>query len=1821
MTTYKAWGGAATIALAALFVVLGLTMTASAAPVSLITAPNGTFESLGDLTGWTADAQWQEAGFVVNNGVRAARVQGNTGVTPDNLSMAVSTIGYTDVTLSYAYRNIVGLESADHLRAQYSTNGGANWTTLIDHTNQGAGGWQTESFVLPLAASNNPSVMVRFQAAFNGPFDAVRIDDVAITGAVIPSCDTDDTTFDTFSNGSVSTQHGWVSIGAYDQAVVPNVYGYEDFGCKTLRISNAVTSGSFSDQTFSYSVANEAGETSAATSTLSGGVRQNHFEAQFDLGFASTTYQPGLIMSVSLDRGDGARMSYLRFEDQADGIHAIFAEYDKNTDLFPETQVAILNRAESHTIKFNMEFVDGTDNDIVNIDIDGVNVHTGGSWEDYFREQEHNPSRTVDSLLFRVGGTAAPANSGKGFLIDNVVIETPDVDIDEDETDVVVEAADLAADLPEAVSTDSWFFYNDENDTINNALGSFVDGPATAPEGDGSVQISVTGTERRNLATYQFADVQLSTIKVLKFSTYNPSAGNGGSADRSGYLHFNVSFDGADTWQRRLVYVPSNNGSVTQNSWQEWDAVNSGNAKWSYSGPTWPTTAQGVSGVSGTTLKTWSQILADYPDARTRTTDSFMGIRVGEPYADGYTENIDKFSLGILDGDTIEIETFDFEPTQIETPELLGWNVQGEAADLESYPITLECNPEGVVVNNDRNSLNQRWTTVDGSNVKYVRQVSADNGATWNVLTGMVFTGPSMNGWFSFGPAEDGGTFLTEVMAFSDVNSNNLADDGTSNTSGWSNPCEITYMSVDTLAPSVPILTSPTNGTTLNTNEFDFVWEESTDDQPGNITYEFRSSLDGSQDVNGDLVSGLWVSGTLPDPTIHSTGAPDGAWHWQVRAKDVAGNWSDWSDVWTVTLDTAPVPPPATPGVTTNAATAVTASNATLNATNNAIAADNTSFWWGTTAAGPFTSAADPSGQLPSGWSYHPTGFGATAASAPFSYPLSGLSSGTTYYFVAWSQVGGVWYPGSVLSFSSTGDTAMPSATTNAATGITMSDATLNGTNGPVAAGNTSFWWGTAAAGQMTPAVDPSGQLPSGWSYHPTGLGAAATGGSFSHALSGLAASTQYHFVAWSQVGGTWYPGSTEAFTTESSTPTSAPTLTIVKHTIGGNGTFNFILSGTSTTAELTTVDNWATSTAITLNTGSTTISELAIEGWDLTNSSCVYDNESAGISVEGGHEISVDNGDDVTCTFTNTAEGAPQIDLSVLKSVSDSTPDEGQTVVYTITAANLSEFAAMGVEVSDVLPAGVSFVSASSSVGTYVGNTWTIGTLFSGATAMLEITVTVNSETSGNTILNSATVSSDQTDPTPANNTDDASLTVNSGSTENTNSSETVVVTPSALNGWAFNSDRDTWVMGTGEFMAGPSTTPLSTGSARLTTPTNDNRAAFRKYLVAGTQISDIKELKYSTYRTEPTGGALALALQFDVDMDSSPVNPLKADGRIVYEPYYTQTTLDDTWQTWDALSDSAGTGTGNWWIAGPNGGASCTMANPCTWTELNANYPDLRISAESLENQNTDGAVLFKAGGSWAGFDGNVDKFVFGLKTGSNIHTTTYDFEPVAPQAETVTDTDSGGGSGGHSFRRSTSTGGEVLGAETGPNECSALLKTYMRLGADNDTVQVMLLQNFLNIELGTTLAVSGIFDLPTDTAVRAFQTKYADEILPPWGLTEPTGYVYTLTQWKINDIACPGTPKPGVTPIGPGGQGGMGDGTTAPGNPAGGVAAGVVLGDENATTSSAGASSTPKNPVAAALGLSDGSLPPWFWLLVLALIILGGSSWYAYNKNKTA
>ncbi|MET3022564.1 DUF11 domain-containing protein, partial [Flavobacterium collinsii] len=76
------------------------------------------------------------------------------------------------------------------------------------------------------------------------------------------------------------------------------------------------------------------------------------------------------------------------------------------------------------------------------------------------------------------------------------------------------------------------------------------------------------------------------------------------------------------------------------------------------------------------------------------------------------------------------------------------------------------------------------------------------------------------------------------------------------------------------------------------------------------------------------------------------------------------------------------------------------------------------------------------------------------------------------------------------------------------------------------------------------------------------------------------------------------------------------------------------------------------------------------------------------------------------------------QSNVGITKTASSATPNVGSNVTFTLTATNAGPSAATGVSVTDILPSGYTFVSASTASGTYTSGTgiWAIGTLANGA-------------------------------------------------------------------------------------------------------------------------------------------------------------------------------------------------------------------------------------------------------------------------------------------------------------------------------------------------------------------------------------------------------------------------------------------------------------------------------------------------------------------------
>lgn len=273
--------------------------------------------------------------------------------------------------------------------------------------------------------------------------------------------------FEDFTLGVIHGQHDWQATGAqgtgaaagtacaaYDHAIadystlVPSRFRDTAFGERSLRISNAVTSGCYSDQTFSSRAADIAGERGASsrsrdtlTDYARAGARlRNHLEIAWSIQSARPdAWQPGLELVASPARGDEHRMSWVQVADWADGLAVVFAERSDTAapGAFVRSTVARgLDRRRSHVIRLSMDFVDGPGNDIVRVSVDGVLRHTGTSWETYYqfdangRTQFGGATPAVNRVMFRTGsdvhrgvpGDAAPATVGRGFLIDRLSV-------------------------------------------------------------------------------------------------------------------------------------------------------------------------------------------------------------------------------------------------------------------------------------------------------------------------------------------------------------------------------------------------------------------------------------------------------------------------------------------------------------------------------------------------------------------------------------------------------------------------------------------------------------------------------------------------------------------------------------------------------------------------------------------------------------------------------------------------------------------------------------------------------------------------------------------------------------------------------------------------------------------------------------------------------------------------------------------------------------------------------------------------------------------------------------------------------------------------------------------------------------------------------------------------------------------------------------------------------------------------------------------------------------------------------------------------------
>jgi hypothetical protein len=216
--------------------------------------------------------------------------------------------------------------------------------------------------------------------------------------------------------------------------------------------------------------------------------------------------------------------------------------------------------------------------------------------------------------------------------------------------------------------------------------------------------------------------------------------------------------------------------------------------------------------------------------------------------------------------------------------------------------------------------------------------------------------------------------------------------------------------------------------------------------------------------------------------------------------------------------------------------------------------------------------------------------------------------------------------------------------------------------------------------------------------------------------------------------------------------------------------------------------------------------------------------------------------------------------------------------------------------------------------------------------------------------------------------------------------------------NGWEIQATNGSAI----SFVNGPATPPCGIGSAQFTVgpSTNgqyDTAAQLRNTKYAGTLLSDLTAMSYSTFVTRNNGGqngngSQAVYIMLNVDLNGDGVT----DDLLFFEPAYQMYYQSNpqaplaplVWQTWDAFH-------GGWYAIDAATG-NATYGGPGTNVAPLAGYIAANPGARIVNGSTGLGGVRLVAGfgdsSDWGNFLGNADCFTIGTNKKDMV---TYDFE----------------------------------------------------------------------------------------------------------------------------------------------------------------------------------------------------------------------------------
>lgn len=220
--------------------------------------------------------------------------------------------------------------------------------------------------------------------------------------------------FSGYTLGAPKGQNGWGSHTSrtYDFEIV-------DAAGRALRLSNATndaTDYSQLSQLFAPRLVEKAGESST-------GAPNDVFEMSFVVESATGGFQEGLNISVSAsgERSDAAqpqnRAGGLVNFTHLDGDLVIWSTWPaEGVDTADWRNVATrVSPSAAHSVRYVVRFVDGDDNDVASLWVDGVLVSDQlSSWEIYHDAAEAFAKQTVEGPLFRIS-RSIPTGDGIGY--------------------------------------------------------------------------------------------------------------------------------------------------------------------------------------------------------------------------------------------------------------------------------------------------------------------------------------------------------------------------------------------------------------------------------------------------------------------------------------------------------------------------------------------------------------------------------------------------------------------------------------------------------------------------------------------------------------------------------------------------------------------------------------------------------------------------------------------------------------------------------------------------------------------------------------------------------------------------------------------------------------------------------------------------------------------------------------------------------------------------------------------------------------------------------------------------------------------------------------------------------------------------------------------------------------------------------------------------------------------------------------------------------------------------------------------------------------